>query len=42
MYEQEEVSSKYGGNGLGLYISKKLVELPGNITIDSIIGKEQK
>ncbi len=43
MYEQEEVSSKYGGNGLGLYISKKLVELhQGNITIDSIIGKGTK
>lgn len=43
MYEQEEIATIYKGNGLGLYISKKLVELhEGNISIYSNLGKGTK
>lgn len=42
-YEREEISSKSNGNELGLYITKKLVELhQGYISIDSTIGKGTK
>ncbi len=38
--EEKEDPSKYGGNGLGLSISKALVEkLGGTITVDSELGK---
>lgn len=43
MYEQEGISAKSKGNGFGLFIAKKLVELHnGDISIDSTIGKGTK